>query len=465
MQQTIPVETLEKKGGASVYDSHHPPSMDLIDQCVHCGFCLPTCPTYLLWNEEMDSPRGRIYLMKMGAEGGGAQMDKKFVGHFDKCLGCMACVTACPSGVQYGKLIEATRAQIERNYRRPFLDRLFRKLIFWLFPHPNRLRLLMLPLWVYQRSGLRWLLRKSGLLRLLPERLRSMESLLPEIELRNLFRPIPRHVTPETMSQRKPRLRVGVLLGCVQRVLFSNVNAATVRVLAALGCEVVVPPEQECCGALMAHTGREPEAINAARRIIEVFERAEVDAIAVNAAGCGSNIKEYAHLLRDDPEFAERAKVLAGKCRDVSELIAELGMARPVNSIHLRVAYHDSCHLQHAQAIRSQPRQLLNAISGLELVELSDSAICCGSAGVFNLIEPETARQLADRKARSIIDSGAQALVSANPGCLLQIAGGLRRAGRPLPVFHLIEVIDAALGFSSIASDHQQNAEMASSRG
>ena len=314
MQQTIPVETLEKKGGASVYDSHHPPSMDLIDQCVHCGFCLPTCPTYLLWNEEMDSPRGRIYLMKMGAEGGGAQMDEKFVGHFDKCLGCMACVTACPSGVQYGKLIEATRAQIERNYRRPFLDRLFRKLIFWLFPHPNRLRLLMLPLWLYQRSGLRWLLRKSGLLRLLPERLRSMESLLPEIELRNLFRSIPRHVTPETMSQRKPRLRVGVLLGCVQRVLFSNVNAATVRVLAALGCEVVVPPEQECCGALMAHTGREPEAINAARRIIEVFERAGVDAIAVNAAGCGSNIKEYAHLLRDDPEFAERAKV---RCREM----------------------------------------------------------------------------------------------------------------------------------------------------
>ena len=237
-------------------------------------------------------------------------MDKKFVGHFDKCLGCMACVTACPSGVQYGKLIEATRAQIERNYRRPFLDRLFRKLIFSLFPHPNRLRLLMLPLWVYQRSGLRWLLRKSGLLRLLPERLRSMESLLPEIELRNSFRADPAARYARNHEPTKPRLRVGVLLGCVQRVLFSNVNAATVRVLAALGCEVVVPPEQECCGALMAHAGREPEAIDAARRIIEVFERAEVDAIAVNSAGCGSNIKEYAHLLRDDPEFAERAKAL-----------------------------------------------------------------------------------------------------------------------------------------------------------
>jgi glycolate oxidase iron-sulfur subunit len=455
MQQTVPVEALEKKARASVYDSHHPPSMDLIDQCVHCGFCLPTCPTYLLWNEEMDSPRGRIYLMKMGTEGSGVRMDEKFVGHFDKCLGCIACVTACPSGVQYGKLIEATRAQIERNYRRPFLDRLFRNLIFWLFPYPKRLRLLMLSLWLYQRSGLRWLLRKIGLLRLLPERLRSMESLLPEIELRSLFRPIPRHVIPENLGQCKPRMRVGVLLGCVQRVLFSNVNSATVRVLAALGCEVVVPPQQECCGALMAHAGREPEALNAARRIIEVFERADVDAIAVNAAGCGSNIKEYAHLLRDDPEFAERAKVFAGKCRDVSELIAELGMERADNPIQLRVAYHDSCHLQHAQAIRSQPRQLLNAISGLELVELPESAICCGSAGVFNLIEPETARQLADRKARYIINSKAQALISANPGCLLHIAGGLKRAGHPLPVFHLIEVIDAALGFSSIGSTGQ----------
>jgi len=441
MEQIDPVETLESKGGASVYDSHHPPSMSLIEQCVHCGFCLPTCPTYLLWNQEMDSPRGRIYLMKMGAEGGVAQMDETFVSHFDKCLGCMACVTACPSGVQYGKLIEATRAQIERNYKRPFLDQLFRRLIFWLFPHPNRLRLLMLPLWPYQRSGLRRLLRKSGLLRLLPERLRSMEALLPEIELRRMFLLVPRQVLPEC----KPRLRVGVLLGCVQRVLFSNVNAATVRVLAALGCEVIVPPEQACCGAMMAHTGREPEALSAARRLIETFERAGVDAIAVNSAGCGSNIKEYAHLLRDDPEFAERARVIAGKCRDISELIAELGLEKPVNPIRLKVAYHDSCHLQHAQGVRTQPRQLLSAISGIELIELPEAAICCGSAGVFNLIEPATARQLADRKAQLIINSGAQALVSANPGCLLQIAGALKRAGHPLPVVHIIEVVDAAL--------------------
>lgn len=460
MQQTLSIESLEKRGESGIYDSHHPPAAELIDQCVHCGFCLPTCPTYMLWNEEMDSPRGRIYLMKMGAEGGVARMDEKFVGHFDKCLGCMACVTACPSGVQYGKLIEATRAQIERNYHRPFFERLFRKLIFALFPYPNRLRLLMIPLWLYQRSGLRWLLRKSGLLRLLPRRLQAMEPLLPEIRLGRVFAPVPRRVAPAGA----PRMRVGVLLGCVQRVFFSSVNAATIRVLAALGCEVIVPAEQGCCGALMAHAGRESEALDAARQLIEVFERAKVDAIAVNSAGCGSNIKEYAHLLRDDPEYAARAKAISAKCRDITELVAELGFAKPgfskpsldelgfgkpLRAVPLKAAYHDSCHLQHAQGIRVQPRKLLNSIPKLELHELPESAICCGSAGVFNLLESDTANQLADRKAQHIIDSGAEVLVSANPGCLLQIASGLKRAEHPLPVLHVIEVIDAALGSSN----------------
>jgi glycolate oxidase iron-sulfur subunit len=442
MHQTVPVGSLAQgSGSATIYDSQHPPSLDLIDRCVHCGFCLPTCPTYLLWNEEMDSPRGRIYLMKMGAENGVARMDEQFVGHFDKCLGCMACVTACPSGVQYGKLIESTRAQIERNYRRPFLDRLFRNLIFSVFPYPKRLRWLMLPLWVYQRSGLRWLIHKSGILRLLPSRLRAMESLLPEIQLGALFSTTPPHMMPRG----KVRSRVGVLLGCVQRVLFSNANAATIRVLVASGCEVIVPPEQGCCGALMAHAGREAEAMDAARRMIEVFEHAGVDTIAVNSGGCGSTMKEYAHLLRDDPEFASRAQVFAAKCRDISELIAELGIDGPIHPVHMKIAYQDSCHLQHAQGIRTQPRQLLSAIPELKVLELPESAICCGSAGVFNLLEPETAQQLADRKAQHVINSGAQALVSANPGCLLHIASGLKRAGHPLPVFHVIEVVDAAL--------------------
>ena len=444
MRQTIPLEVLSNPGA---FDPHHPPAIELIDQCVHCGFCLPVCPTYQLWHQEMDSPRGRIYLMKMAAEGGVQAMDRNFVDHFDRCLGCMACMPACPSGVQYGKLIEATRAQIERNYCRPTPDRLFRKLIFALFPHPQRLRRLLPLLWVYQRSGLRWLLRSSGVLHVLDPRLQALESLLPDIRWRQLFASMPGNALP----QGKPRMRVGVLLGCVQRVFFGDVNAATVRVLAALGCEVVAPLEQGCCGALMAHTGGEAQAEEAARRLIDAFERAGVDAIAVNAAGCGSHMKEYGHLLRDDPEYAERARRFAAKCRDVAELVAELGMPSPPQPVRMTIAYHDACHLQHAQGVRSQPRQLLNAISGLEVIELPEAGTCCGSAGVYNLIEPEPARQLADRKAQHIIRSGAQAVVSANPGCLLQIAGALQRAGHPLPMLHLVEVLDAALTSGSRA--------------
>ena len=455
MRQTVPLEALTGAAGREtkpVFDSHHPPPVDLIDQCVHCGFCLPVCPTYQLWHQEMDSPRGRIYLMKMGVEGGARTMDRNFVDHFDRCLGCMACMPACPSGVQYGKLIEATRAQIERNYRRPLLDRLFRRLIFALFPHPRRLRRLLPVLWLYQHSGLRWLLRKSGLLRLAGARLEALESLLPEIRWRQLFASEPGNAVPAST----PRMRVGVLLGCVQRVFFGDVNAATVRVLAALGCEVVVPTEQGCCGALMAHTGSEAQAETAARHLIDAFERAGVDAIAINAAGCGSHMKEYGHLLRDDPQYAERARRFAAKCRDISELAVELLSAQsgglPASSRHvpMKIAYHDACHLQHAQGVRSQPRQLLHAISGLEVIELPEPGTCCGSAGVYNLIEPEPARQLADRKAQHILRSGAQAVVSANPGCLLQIAGALRRAGHPLPMLHLVEVLDAALGANPV---------------
>jgi glycolate dehydrogenase iron-sulfur subunit len=457
MRQTVPLEALEKSARAAAFDAHHPPTMDLIDQCVHCGFCLPVCPTYQLWHQEMDSPRGRIYQMKMAAEGGVQRMDATFVSHFDRCLGCMACMPACPSGVQYGKLIEATRAQIERNYRRPLLDRVFRKLIFALFPHPRRLRRVLPLLWLYQRSGLRWLLHKSGLLRLAGKRLQALESLLPELGWRDLFAPVgpsqvsaandaARNVQRELGHPSKPRMRVGVLLGCVQRVFFGDVNAATVRVLAALGCEIVVPSEQGCCGALMAHTGGEAQAEEAASHLIDCFERAGVDAIAINAAGCGSHMKEYGHLLRDDPVYAERARRFAAKCRDVSELVAELGLPAALEPVRMKVAYHDACHLQHAQGVHSQPRQLLGAISGLEVIELPEAGTCCGSAGVYNLIEPEPARQLADRKAQHILRSGAQAVVSANPGCLLQIDSALRRAGHPLPMLHLVEVLDTALG-------------------
>ena len=426
----------------AVFDAHHPPSEGLIADCVHCGFCLPTCPTYALWGEEMDSPRGRIYLMKLGLEGGaGAAMSDEYAGHFDKCLGCMACLTACPSGVQYDKLIEATRAQVERNYRRRLSDRLFRRMLFALFPHPRRLRLAALPLWLYQRSGLRWLARHSGLLHLLPDRLRSMEALTPPVRWDAFKWRMPELVS----AQGERRGRVGLLLGCVQRVFFRHVNDATARVLAAEGYDVVIPREQSCCGALMVHAGEEEQAKALARRTIDAFDAANVDAVVINAAGCGSTMKEYAHLLRDDSEYADRAKILSAKCRDVSEILAALPPRATRHALPLRVAYHDACHLQHAQRVKLQPRQVLATIPGLSVVEVPDAAICCGSAGIYNLVQPEAAQELGERKAKDVLSTGADAVVSSNPGCLLQIQASLEKLGRPLPAYHMVELLDASI--------------------
>lgn len=424
----------------SVFDTHHPPSSDLIDDCVHCGFCLPTCPTYLLWGEEMDSPRGRIYLMNLGLEGK-ATLNDTYVRHFDQCLGCMACITACPSGVQYDKLIEATRAQIERNYPRSLPDKLFRRMLWTLFPHPNRLRVLAGPLWLYQASGLRKIVQRSGVLRVLPARIQSMEALLPPISLRALRTRIPR----QTKAQGTRRLRVGLLLGCVQRVFYGDVNAATARVLAAEGCEVIAPPEQSCCGALMLHAGQEQDALDLARRTIDVWERAEIDVLAINAAGCGSTLKEYGYLLRDDPAYADRARVFAAKCKDISEVLADLEPRAPRQPLNLTVAYHDACHLQHAQGIRAEPRNVLRTIPGLEIKEIVEAAICCGSAGIYNMVEPEPAQQLGDRKVQHVLATNADVLATSNPGCLLQISNGLRRAGRSMPAVHPVELLDASI--------------------
>ena len=421
----------------SGYDTHHPPSEELIDKCVHCGFCLPVCPTYVLWNEEMDSPRGRIYLMKMIAEGGAA-INETSVGHFDACLGCMACMTACPSGVEYGKLIEATRAQIERRYIRPAGEKRFRRFLFSIFPRPDRLRVLLLPLRLYQKTGLESLMRRVGIPKLLPPRLRAMEALLPQVPAQERI--------PELMAAKgERRRRVGLLLGCVQRVLFPQVNAATARVLAAEGCEVVAPKDQPCCGALLVHAGEEEQAVQLARQTIDAFEKAQVDTVIINAAGCGSNVKEYGHLLRDDPEYAERAKAFAAKCRDISEFLDELEPRAARHALRLRVAYHDACHLQHAQGVRSQPRAVLGRIPQLELLEIPEAAICCGSAGIYNLVQPEAAAELGDRKAGHIAALDADIVVSANPGCLLQLQSALARAGRKLPVRHFVELLDASI--------------------
>ncbi|MFI5175576.1 MAG: glycolate oxidase subunit GlcF [Terriglobia bacterium] len=430
------------KGALKVtaFDSHHPPATDLIDDCVHCGFCLPTCPTYALWGKEMDSPRGRIYLMKMASEGQIGMTDT-FVTHIDRCLGCMACIPACPSGVQYDKLIEATRAQIERRYPRSFSARALRRLIFEIFPYPSRLRLLMIPALLYQRLGLQRLSRSIGLLKLLPPGLRTMEALLPDLSMKSLRSEPAVHLPAQGSVRRK----VGLLTGCVQSVFFAHVNQATARVLAAEGCEVIIPREQGCCGALMVHAGQERDALTMARRLIDVFEQAEVDTIVINAAGCGSTMKEYAHLLRDDLQYAERARAFAARCKDVSEVLAELPARAPRHSIPLRVGYHDSCHLQHAQGVRNQPRAVLQTIPDLELIDLPDAAICCGSAGIYNLVEPETARQLGDRKVQNLLSTGAQIVVSGNPGCLLQLRGGLQRAQRDMPAVHMIELVDASI--------------------
>jgi glycolate oxidase iron-sulfur subunit len=422
------------------FDDHHPPSPELIADCVHCGFCLPTCPTYLLWGEEMDSPRGRIYLMKMASEGD-IGMSTDLTRHIDQCLGCMACVTACPSGVQYDKLIEATRQQVERRYSRPLHERLFRQMLFALFPYPERLRALVPLLWTYQKAGMRRVFRSPLAERYIPEGLRGMETVMPPVKLGAMRKRLPQF----TRAQGERRRRVGLLSGCVQRIFFEPVNEATIRVLAAEGCDVVVPPSQGCCGALHIHGGREEDGLDFARRLIDTFETWAVDTVVVNAAGCGSNMKEYGYLLRDDPRYAERAKQFSEKVRDVSELLDELEPVATRHPVPLRVAYHDACHLAHAQGVRRQPRAVLRAIPGLEVVDIPEAEICCGSAGIYNLVEPAPAAELGERKARNILSTAPQAIATSNPGCLLQINAALQRIGASVPTLHPVELVDASM--------------------
>ena len=403
---------------------------ELLDDCVHCGFCLPTCPTYVLWGEEMDSPRGRIHLMQQVAEG--APVTDAMVGHWDACLGCMACVTACPSGVQYDRLIEQTRAEVEEVHRRPARERALRALVFAVFPHPRRLRLLRGPLRVEQRVGLDRALRRTGLLERLAPSLAAMERLAPRLS------------RAEPLAERLPatgerRMVVGLLTGCVQGAFFPGVNAATARVLQAEGCDVVVPAGQGCCGALSVHNGRADEARDHARRLVEVFADTGVERIVVNAAGCGSSMKEYVELL------GEEARGFQDMVRDVSELLDELGPVAERHPLEVTVAYHDACHLGHAQGVREQPRRLLQGIPGLELREVAEADLCCGSAGVYNVLNPEPARELGDRKARNIVATGADVLVTANPGCLMQVAAAIERSGRPMTLAHTVEVLDASI--------------------
>lgn len=414
---------------------------DLVEDCVHCGFCLPACPTYSSWGEEMDSPRGRIDLMR-GLREKKIPLTPTVAAHFDRCLGCLACMTACPSGVKYDVLIEETRAVVEHTLRRPLGDRLFRGLVFSVFPHPRRLRVVGALLLLYARSGLRWLLRRSGLLRLLPANLRQMEALTPEVSWGALTR-----VLPERVPAAGPaRARVGLVAGCVQRVFFPGVNDATVRVLAAEGCEVQIPSGQGCCGALSMHSGRDEESLRFARALIERFERTPVEVIVINSAGCGSHLKDYGRLFRDDPVWAERARAFAAKVKDVHEFLIALGPPRAQrHPITARVAYHDACHLAHAQRIRSQPRMLLRSIPGIELVDVPDGEQCCGSAGTYNLFQPESADEVGERKVAAVLGTRAELLASANPGCTLHIQRLLRAKGTNLRAAHPVEILDASI--------------------
>ena len=388
------------------FDTERAPELDLIDDCVHCGFCLPTCPTYALWGEEMDSPRGRIVLMKAGLEEG-SELSPEMVEHWDRCLGCMACVTACPSGVQYDKLIEDTRAQVERNHERGPWDRLKRRALFALFPHPGRLR----PL--------------APLARLHP--------LGPKVGLRQALKRLPERFP----ASGEKRGTVALLQGCVQRALFGDVNEATARTLAAEGFEVHAPRRPRCCGSLQLHAGGDARPL--AKAAIEALEG--YDKIVVNAAGCGSGMKDYAHLLREEPAWAERAEAFAAKVRDATELLGDLEPRAERAPLPMKVAYHDACHLAHAQGIRAQPRDLLRGIPELELVEPDEWELCCGSAGIYNLVNPDAANELGERKARNLLDTGAEIVAAANPGCVLQIAAHTRRLGHEVRVMHPMELL------------------------
>ena len=423
----------------SGFDDVDTPPLALVDKCVHCGFCLPTCPTYLLWGEEMDSPRGRIYLMKAALDGR-ATITPSYVRHFDACLGCMACVTACPSGVQYGPLVERTRGQIERRYHRALGDRLFRAGLFSLVPYPNRLRVVLAPLVIL--GGAIRAISRSRFAKRLPARVRALAMLAPKVSWASLTGRVPER----TAAVGSARLRVGLLTGCVQRLVFAHVNDATINVLAAEGCDVVAPGEQGCCGALALHAGRIDEARAFARRLIGRFESTGVDRIVVNAAGCGSSMKEYGELLADDPQWSARARAFSERVRDVSQLLVEMGEPRAVrHPLPGKVVYHDACHLAHAQGVRAEPRRLLETIPGLEVLSPAEPDICCGSAGIYNLVQPESAAELGARKVRHIAALDPDLVVSGNPGCTMQIAAMAAREGYAWPVVHPVELVEASI--------------------
>jgi glycolate oxidase iron-sulfur subunit len=418
----------------------HGLSVEGVNQCVHCGLCLSYCPTFSELGTEMDSPRGRIFLIKSLAEGRIALSDS-VVGHLELCLDCRACETACPSGVPYGRLIEAAKAEIERQRPGHAARRLFRWLnLGLLLGHPAMLRVSAAALRLYQVSGLQAIARRSGMVRWLPGTLSAWEALLPTLPPAAERQPLP----PLMAATAPQRGRVAMLTGCVQSVVFGAHNRATARVLARNGWEVVIPPGQGCCGALNAHAGDHERAVAMAKTTIETFERTPVDAVIVNTSGCGAHMKAFGALLAGDPAWAARARRFSQSVQDVSEFLAREPLRGPLAAVPMTITYHDPCHVVHGQKIRTQPRRLLAQVPGLRIVELKESDWCCGSAGIYNLTQPEMATRLLHRKVSHILATGAGAVVTANPGCILQIQSGLRAHGSAARVMHLVEVLDVA---------------------
>ena len=405
--------------------------------CIHCGICLESCPTYVLTRLETESPRGRIHLMQEIAAGRIEPTDTARA-HLDRCLACRACEAVCPSGVGYGALIENARASFEERHIVPRSGpvRWMRRALLALLADPARLEGIAGLLALYERTGLRRLVRASRVREMLPHGLRRLEGLYP---------PLTRPRYRRSPAPASPRARVALLLGCVMRVAYGDVHTAAARVLTRLGVEVVEVPDQLCCGALHAHAGERPDAITLAKKNIAAFDAAGVDAIVVDAAGCGAHMKGYGHLLTGDPEWAARSEAFSAKVRDVTEYLASLDSREPLGRLPLRVTYQSPCHLGHAQRITEQPRALLRRVEGLELIEMAEAEMCCGSAGSYNIQQPELADALLARKIEAIAATGAEAVVSANPGCMLQVQSGLAERGREVPVLHVVEVLDRAM--------------------
>jgi len=415
------------------------PAYEDFARCVHCGLCLNHCPTYRLWQLEADSPRGRIHQMILVNQGQ-LPLSAAFVEHIDKCLDCRSCETACPSGVEYGKLVEHARARIEAEYKRPALARVLREFVYHgLLPFPARIRATGKLLWFYQRSGLQSLVRSTGFLKLLG--VADCERLLPRIDDRFFFSQLGKTFPAKGVR----RARVAFFAGCIANVTFTRLSEATIRVLTANGCEVVVPARQFCCGALAAHAGFRESARGLARKNLAAFAEGDWEAIVTNAAGCGSTMKEYEHLFTpDEPEHSSAVR-LGNQMRDVTEFLATLGLAARLKPMSVRVTYQDSCHLLHGQKIQEAPRQLLRAIPEMEVVELPYSDICCGSAGVYNVTETEASLELLAEKMKQAKGTRAQVIATANPGCLLQLRAGVELYGTGQEVLHVVELLDRAI--------------------